>query len=175
MRLRIKLLIVFITGFFIMGIGGGIAFAEFSSFRYGGEKEMGTEMSTVELIRSVPKDAAEIRIDGLDYYRNMGRVRIVEENSLAGNEFKIEVTCDKNRLVPFIEEEQMDEGIYYILNYNYNRSEDVADFFQRKDELLEGMKNRVIYSYTYRESVQDIVIKAPAGLAERIVIGNVSA
>ena len=186
MSVRKKLVIAFIIGFLMMGIGGGISFAEFSSFRYGGEKILNGEMSTVNLQQTVPEDADEIVIRTYGY--DSRRVRIVEDSSMAAGEILVEVTCDADAVEPIIEEledyvynegpeEISDEPetalqktkkVVYALNYYYS-NDDLTEFFKMKDEFMECIKNRVIYSYSYNE-IQGVLIKVPLGLSERITL-----
>ncbi|MBT9778966.1 hypothetical protein GPL15_21040 [Clostridium sp. MCC353] len=265
--MRKKLVIAFIVGFLMMGIGGGISFAEFSSFTYGGEKILDGEMSTVEIKQTVPEDADEIIIRTYGYDRR--KVQIVEDSSIAKDEILVEVTCNTDLVEPIMEEqrnyendtedmsddsaedmanessqemtndtseenpdeslddtaeenpdgsaddtaeENPDESaddtaegnpdesaddtaegnpgesaddmpeekpdepqtvqperkeVIYALNYYYYSDNDLSEFFKMKDELMECIKNRVIYSYSYHET-QGVLIKVPLGMAERI-------
>lgn len=216
--MRKRLIIIFIIGFLIMGIGSGIAFAEFSSFRYGGEKSLGREMDTVKLLQQVPEGTEEVIIHSIGYYRN--RIQIVEDSSLEKNEMIVEVTCDTHIIEPVIEEtkeldeeESSDENPEYVIDeggtgeaeenmpdegmtegtdetleetepekapspqkavytlnyYYYNSYDDLSEFFKMKDELMECIKTRVVYSYPYEE-VEKVVIKASPELAGRIIL-----
>lgn len=198
MKVRKRLLIVFIIGFLLMGIGGGIAFAEFSSFRYGGEKNMSGEMSTVKLYQTVPDNAEAIFIR--TYGNHIDDVQIVEDNFLEKDQIMVEVTCDSKVFMPTLElqEEAENDGmeetaefddsepeisetqltekeapapvnVAYLLDYYYISNDDLSEFFKLKDEFMECVKNRVVYSY-YNDSIQGVVIKAPEELAKRIVI-----
>ena len=153
-KVRKRLIIVFIIGFLMMGIGGGIAFAEFSSFRYGGNIQLGGEMATVKLQQTVPEDAEEIIIWPYGY--RLDRIQVVEDSSLAKDEITVEVTCNTDNIKPFMDEQEDSEEeagtevpkkSVFVLGYTgYDSSDGVSEFFQVKDEILESINNRTIYT-----------------------------
>lgn len=176
-KVRKRLIIVFIIGFLMMGIGGGIAFAEFSSFRYGGNIQLGGEMATVKLQQTVPEDAEEIIIWPYGY--RLDRIQVVEDSSLAKDEITVEVTCNTDNIKPFMDEQEDSEEeagtevpkkSVFVLGYTgYDSSDGVSEFFQVKDEILESIKNRTIYTYSY-DDVDRVVIKVSSDRAGRISI-----
>lgn len=175
--MRKKLIIAFIFGLLMMGIGSGIAFAEISSFRYGGEKYMNGEMAAVELQQTVPEGTQQIVIQVYGY--QAGKIRIVEDSSSAENEITVLVTCNEKFIKPTFDEEcswggeetqkAPEEAVYGLL-LEYNDSYDeVSELFKMKDEFLKCVKNRVVYSYRY-DDVGEVIIKAQPELARRITV-----
>lgn len=172
---------IFFTGLLLMGIGSGVAFAEFSSFDYGGRKLINGEMTRITLEQKIPEQTETIRFFVNGY--SSRRVRFETDDSMETDTVSVEVFCNQNVISPYIREEKkinqaeveeteyLEEGeAVYLIDYNYNNSYDeVSEFFKIKEEFLEGIKKKVIYSYS-NEDIEKVVIKAPSELMERMVM-----
>lgn len=179
MKLKKISIIAFFSGLFLIGLGGGISFAEFSSFQYGGEKDLRGEMTAETIQMTVEEDVETIYIQAGRYgFRNM---RIEEDSSLAERQILIEINCNKNMITPYINEEknlylnredrELEQGeTAYILNYSeWNREDEAAVFFKVKDDVLDSLKNRKVYTYL-TDYLGETVVKIPPSLAGAVKI-----
>lgn len=161
-------ILVFFAGLLLMGVGGGVAFGEFSTFRYGGEKHLNGELTEVNLQKRLPEDVQNLTLSVRRF--DLSSVRLEPDSSLADNQISIQVLCQKDIITPYIVEETDQPETVYALNYAFHNSDDgLSKFFQVKDILLEGLKNRVVYSY-HDDYIMEVVVKAPPELADRILI-----
>lgn len=179
MNMRKKLVIIFLAGLFLVGLGSGIAFGEFSSFRYGGEKKLGGEITVETLRKTVPEQAKTVYIEARGF--RSWDIRIEEDGAVAPDEILVEISCNKAVIVPSIHSMEdlsnYEEGrrlelgeTAYFLDFTYRNMEDeFSSFLKVKDELLGAFKNRMIYSYS-TDYIEGVVIKASPELAERIIV-----
>lgn len=178
MSKRGKIIIIFFIGLMLMGVGSGIAFAEYSTFQYGGEKNFSGEMTTVTLHKTLPEDVTGVYI--LLRRHGLGKVRVEADETMEKDRITVEIVCDENRIAPFINEEtewpwdQEDasdkvRAIYSLDYYYQNTNNDWSDLFRIKDELLEDIKDRRIYIYT-SDLIQEVTIKVSPELVEKLTI-----
>lgn len=179
MNTRKKLVIVFVFGLFLLGLGSGIAFAEFSSFQYGGEKNFSGEMTAITLSQTLDEDIDTVYIQQRGNFN--GKMLIEADSSLPVGQIAFEVMCNEKIVTPFLQEEKemYRRGEYkkigpgeavYSLDFNYyNMDNEMSSFIKGKDELLEAVKNRVVYNYK-TDYVQDVVIKAAPDLVDHIIL-----
>lgn len=170
---------VFLAGLLMIGIGGGIAFAEFSALSYGGDIDLSGELKQVTLQQALPENTKSIRFYVRGY--DSGRIRVIADSAMAKGQISIDVICDQEVVVPYIQDEQEFYGgisentgengdTAFMLGYSYRHSNrDTSNFFKVKDDLLKGLKERKIYSYS-REDVKEVVIKAPPELVDSITV-----
>lgn len=101
MRNKKKLILIFLSGFLLMGIGTGISFAEFSSFQYGGEKLVNGQITTITLETEVPEDTKTLYLKLKDApFRN---VRVEKDNSMEAGQITVEILCNQAFINPYLE------------------------------------------------------------------------
>lgn len=139
-----------VAGVLILGIGSGVAFAEFSSFQYGEEVVMeGSERFTKTITYKVPvqEDKKELGIEPFEHWH----YEIVEDENISKDEvqFVISYLSDHKNVKPTISEEnvEFDEKCAYIVvdsGYDYN---ELRDVMRLKDYVLNDIQNKRINSY----------------------------
>lgn len=170
---------VFLSGLLMMGIGGGVAFAEFSSLSYGGDISLSGEMKQVTLQASLPENTNSVHFYVRGYDSN--KICVVGDSSLKKDQISIDVMCDQEILTPYLQDEKALYGddykedsengnIVFMISCSYhNNNRDTFNFFKVKDDLLKGLKERKIYSYS-SDVVEEVVIKAPPELVDSITV-----
>lgn len=152
-----------IAGTLIAGIGSGVAFAEYSTFEYGGEAVLeGSEYFTKTLKYKVPESEAvadekkesaqekgiqseekQMLNIGVNYHYT-----IVEDPSVPQDtvRFAISYLTDDKSVEPQVIEDISEENrwIYLDCDYQYN---DFRDMMRVKDPILSDLKNHKISSY----------------------------
>lgn len=171
MKKRHIIIISFFVGILLIGIGSGITFAEFNSFRYGGEKNFAGETSVLRFSESVPEDAETVYLNMEGY--GFDRIEVEEDSSIDKNEFVIEVECNEKYVTPFVEKKEDFPNIVFSLlcNYHVTDNDEISDFFKIKGEVFNDIKNRTVYNYEY-EYIQHTTVKASPEMLERLVINN---
>lgn len=152
-----------IAGTLIAGIGSGVAFAEYSSFEYGGEAVLeGSEYFTKTLKYKVPESKAvedeekasaqekEIQSEGKQIL-NIGvnyRYTIVEDSSVPKDtvQFAISYLTDDKNIEPQVIEDISQENRWIYLDCDY-QCNDFRDMMRAKDPILSDLKNHKISSY----------------------------
>lgn len=173
--MRRKVIILFFIGLLLMGLGGGISFAEFTSLRYGGEKSLTGDMTVVSIKKNAPVDTEKIYIE--TEWHDLRYIEVEADSSLPKGQIALEVTCDEQAVSPYLEEqkgasESEGEAVYTMgYRYHYGSDSELKTFMEVKDEMLSGLKKRVIYSFS-TEDVQKAVIKVSPELVDRIIIGR---
>ena len=168
---------VFLAGLLMIGIGSGITFAEFTALSYGGDINLSGEMKRVNLQTTLPENtkAVQFYINGYD----SGKISVIGDSTLAKDQISIEVVCDQEQITPYLHDEgeltldgkaSGESAAAYLLSYRYRgTNRDTFNFFKVKDDLLEGLKERKIYSYS-NDYVQEVIIKAAPELVEHIMV-----
>ncbi|MCQ4725146.1 hypothetical protein NE664_00500 [Anaerotignum faecicola] len=96
-----KLFIGFLSGLVLMGAGAGIAFAEFSSFSYGGQKTISDSFETKTL--TVKMDSSKERYFFQTYYYPETGISIETDSNVPADEIIIEASVNKmSAAVPVI-------------------------------------------------------------------------
>lgn len=178
MTIRKRLLIAFMVGLLLMGLGTGVAFAEFSTFQYGGEKNVMPEMVSKNL--SIKIDETK---DNIYFYSYWGYkdISIVSDISVPNDEIAIDIKCSPY-ITPairinndfenddYLTEYNAYEGVYkstqvtendivYNIYYDYyNDYNGMSEVVQAKNEVLESLKNRKVYSYN-SDNIESITIR----------------
>lgn len=176
MKKRGKIIVIFLIGLLLIGIGSGVAFAEFLSFGYGGVKDFSGDMTTITLQETLPEDVTTVYLmmRGYDY----SKIKIEPDNSMTNHRITVEVTCNEKFITPYMyaetemPEDTEDDGsakAVYSVDYGYYGSGETAVFFQMKDEVLKDIRNRTVYTYS-TDYVQNVTIKAAPDLAGRLFI-----
>lgn len=168
--------LIFLAGVLVCGFGCGIAFAQFSSFEYAGERVVGMENTEQKTIVKNIDSEGEIILNGI-FWKNMPE--IVEDDSVALDEIAFDITYDPELIDPQVGIDQYSYEVaddyadnsdtvtagcyenFYIYGY---RGDDVKYFFEIKDVLLEDLKDKKIGSYEVREIAEVTVRINPANI-----------
>ena len=152
---RKRLVIIFLLGVLVCGLGCGISFAQFSSFDYAGKKIIGSENTESKTLTGEISSAGYIYIDDLRRYYD---AEVVGDDTVPANEIVFDITYNPDLIDPQLGHDwNINDGenerafdSYYIYGY---RGDDIQYFFEIKDEFLADIKEKKIGSY----EVQDIV------------------
>ena len=109
-KIRIILAGIFVFGVLLGGVGTGIAFVEYSSFAYAGEKTMGEE-NLVTRHFDQPFDPAKGRV-GVEvgwYGYGDGEGRMVADPSVPENLVRYEVTYNEKAVTPCVVFDEFEE------------------------------------------------------------------
>lgn len=104
MRRRWILFGIFLTGALVMGAGGGIAFGEYSSFRYLGTKEVGHEnmvTETIEVTRD-PQRPFAVYTGGW----GSGELQFLTDNTVPDDRLIFEVEYNEEAVTPAVDREE---------------------------------------------------------------------
>lgn len=147
----------FLAGLVLMGVGGGVAFAEYSDFQYMGQKyiQSGEERQYSQTI-TIPEDVQKVVL----YQSEYGQTVIDE--SIPEGQIKVDVTywgdsktmgnnlhVEERRQVflPYNGTLEQQIPVYTVQVYWWGSGVDEWAAFQ---ELLHDVKNHEFYSYDYR-------------------------
>lgn len=138
--------VMLVTGVLMAGIGSGVAFAEYSTFEYGGESTLeGSEYFTKTLEYKIPpKESCEM----LNIVINGGPYAIVEDSSISKDmvQFEISYLADDRNVKPRLEEYTGEDVKYIYLSCDY-RYNTFRDIMRVKDPVLSDLKNHKISNY----------------------------
>lgn len=169
------LLIGFVSGLVLIGIGSGVAFAEISGLTYGGEKdiELSGELQTDEQRFQYDPEAEQIEV----YlgFNNEINYEIFENADLQPGEIVFQVVHDKLTSVAISQNDYeeyddygnlIDENREEFSIYYYN---DGMEFFTYYQAFLEDLKQDMYYSYhAYGDTLVRIYV--PAGMKDHVYI-----
>jgi hypothetical protein len=159
-------------GALLVGIGSGVAFAEYSSFEYIGNKGLdGIRKVDKEIVYNVEKedlvkeeDKEILWIDFADTLSQGYKCEIVEDESVQKNTLKIvgEYYAYTDTVYQWVhntkyvfEDKSKIPCLQLGFNY-YNTDKDV--WFEMKDEVLKDFKNRKIANYKEDSRIEKITI-----------------
>lgn len=153
MGIKRRLAAGFCIGLFLIGVGGGVTFAEFSSFRYAGERVLGAEsMKEATMERNITDPEKPIVLNA-HYASSYGaEIEIREDPSLKPDEIAFDITYNEDAVHVYIS--GRDEDNQYYLHCQHNSSYGL----NYKDDILNSLKNREIPSYRL-ESIESYVIR----------------
>ncbi|WP_101877592.1 hypothetical protein [Lachnoclostridium edouardi] len=144
--------LIFAAGLFLMGIGGGVAFAEYSSFEYGGKR----------IVDAGPEQIKRLEVDreaGVpfvipDHTWTYWETEIIVDDSLPETKLIFEAVFNENQLGPEMNllEEENEEGErrqIFEVNWIYKGqdSNQMEQFWKLKDDFLNAMKEHKVYDY----------------------------
>lgn len=147
-----------ITGILLTGIGCGVAFAEYSSFEYGGEKHLeGSEyfVKSTEYTFDIQPKYGEKEKVWMHIYDNC-EVIWVEDINLDKETLRLVVRylSDDNTVIPRIEPLPMSEREnysyfeeIYLVPYTHYSVNETEWYIRAKDQILEELKQRKISNY----------------------------
>lgn len=144
-----------VAGVLLAGVGSGVAFAEYSSFEYGGEQVLeNSRYITKKLSYKVSKpesedaEKTELNIEMAHWYYGFSTV---EDTAVPKDEvrFEIQYLSDRKDITPKIVERTVvdDDALEFInlnVDYEYN---DFRDVMRVKNPLLEDLKAHRICDY----------------------------
>lgn len=162
-EVRKKAAITFFSGLLLFGIGCGVAFAEFASFQYMGEKTIVEEQIEIETLEAfIPEEQEEIWFQCYPYpYEGMVMAREEDEQMKPG-EVQIEVTYNAKSM-----ELELFQAADEIVVQGFYRGSSFGEFMKYKDEVLNCLKNRQVYDWK-TSRIQSVVIRGNAETLEKI-------
>ena len=155
-KTRIILLIIIGAGILFAGAGAGMAFHEFASFTYAGEKEAGPmDRKTVDMdfgFRAT--EEAPLNVERT-YGHFTNDNDIVESEEVPENTVRFRVTYNAEAVEPFVDAYESGQSVrlswFYIAT---NRSkligfiaDDFRNFMECKNIFLEGIRKREFISF----------------------------
>ena len=173
-----KFIIGFLGGLLLLGLGGGIAFAEFSAFAYAGSKTLsGQDWQTKTIETQVDTDGRPLVIS---YYAgdngNEGTVQVIADASLAADTMVLEVAYQPNAATLHF---AADRGVVESADGDDNDAEggrrqgqqkdyyyisvlrEPFAFLQYMDTVLQDVKNREFYDYRLETGGALVIRVAP--------------
>ena len=169
MRNITKILLgIFCVGILLGGIGVGVAFVEYSSLEYLGEETLGSgalETETVSFnVSSDPEKKVELR------FRFLCRIpeEVVYDSSLPENTVVCEVTYN-NELWELYSGRRSEKKTDYCYVTTVWMGDDFRLAMEKKDEILNDLKNRKYRSYSWDNELT-VKIKAHPSLEGRLEI-----
>lgn len=154
-KLRKRLIVVFCIGVFLCGIGGGIAFAEFSALSYGGQQAL------VEPdMRTGNYDVAFQPEDGtckIVFGNGWGPMNIQTDLSVPADTVRFHATYDADRVEPYALLEQ-EEGRAVFSWHWTDTQDDVALMLEAKDVVLQNLKEGKIVSFYSPRVVEEVTV-----------------
>ena len=132
-----------------MGIGAGVAFWEYSSFQYEGERMLGqTETKTKVLEYEIPKGTGKKEI--LLRQCQEQEHTLIEDKKAPENVIQYEVTYNPEYIEPRLYFSDGVEGYKGELYLSGNNMKGECEFLlENKDQILNDLKNKKIATYKY--------------------------
>ena len=176
-----NLLITFVVGLTFIGIGSGIAFAEFAGVEYGGIKTLQSSQQTTtdEYHFSFDEDQQSININNYNYYPNdnVNQINVEADDSLKKNEiiFVIEHPVDTRAYVSQEDEYgEKADGTSYQRNFakfNINIYNSEFSVFKYTDAFVEALKENRIYDYQFQIN-SNITVKVAPSMVDHVYLHN---
>lgn len=157
----------FIVGIFMIGIGCGVAFAEYSTFDYGGVRyPEGSKERKLEKTFTIE--------DGKSYQADVSfatnSYTIVEDASVKKDEIKCRVKYrsehekDMDDIVMTTENEHDDDitpeeslpMLTFYMLYDYNNHSDFEIIMKAKDLFLQDIKDHKLYEYHFYDEIESV-------------------
>lgn len=177
MTQRKKLIALFLVGLLFMGLGGGIAFVEFSSFHFVGEKQLEQEaMQTETFVRRIESENRPLIINYYhsDFHGNK-KINIVADDSLDDETIVFDVTYHPGVASIHINYHYGGEEEYYddhderkariVDEYYIGVDHHVGSFFRYMETFLQDMKNKELYEYQIQDSGDLTVRVSPKNIS----------
>lgn len=155
-----------------MGLGGGIAFAEYSTFQYAGVKTFDDAMTVTESFgETIYEEEGPIEV----HYDHGGTAVLKEDASLSDDEIIFELTYNKAIIRPYIAQSSWERGeegeMFTSFGIYADGNVDLALVMKIKDEILDGLKKKVVFSYLREDNgITGCTIKISPSNMERIQI-----
>lgn len=163
MRKIQKILIgVFIGGVLMGGIGTGIAFVEYSSFAYAGEKTIGGEnLVTRQFDHTFDPARGRITVDAGWTWEEYGHCQLIADESVPENVIRYEVTYNEKAVRP------------YLIYDEFEAEDGEGEFEEEEDEFEitwgEGMETTDIPDQTLDQAPDQIPDQTPDQLPDQIL------
>ncbi len=190
-RIRIILAAAFLTGVLLGGIGVGVTMVEWSSLKYSGTKQLGSEYLVTGNFDFELKDDGSKVILERSYYTNRFLEEIEEDPSVPEGIVRYEVTYNSALVKPYLDYLEYDtqeetesaakaapgeetdpaaEEPVYSGELRLMRSyfgDDFQIFMENKDEMLNDLKNGKLSSYEVVD-VSSVKIRMNPATAARV-------
>lgn len=157
-RMNIIMISIFLCGILLTGIGTGIAFGEYSSLEFGGEKIMGKEKEEEIVLEQEIPIGKKAKKTILHCYSDT-KYTLEEKKSVPEGVVRCIVKGNPDYVVPSLDYIPYDslngyeeEGENYSgeLHLNSNTTKGEFELFMEcKDQILSDLKNHKISSYSY--------------------------
>ena len=150
-KTRQILMILFLCGILLAGIGVGVTFAEFESLSYGGKKVIGQENTEQDTIKyELPIGRGDGKIN-LFFSCLSDKITFEEDKDLPFGTIELDLTYS-DYIEPHIMYEENDgqdnkdvKGFLYVGHYNVK--DGVEFFFENKEQMLKDLKEGKISTY----------------------------
>lgn len=176
MSYRKILAALIIFGTVLMGIGSGVAFAEFSSFSYGGDiaelEEKCQKEYKVDITECINEEHNKIFYTC--YF--LDEIEVISDDTLNNDEMVVEITYNKmltepvivnNNYHDYFDNGELIRAVNIEINYNENSNNSVNTMLKYKDAILKDMKNRTISNYNV-ELFEKVVIRVSEENVDKI-------
>lgn len=168
----------FLAGLVLMGIGGGVAFAEYSDFQYMGQKyiQSGEERQYSQTI-TIPEDVQKAVL-----YQSWDSGEIIIDESIPEGQIKVDVTywgdsktmgnnlhVEERRQVflPYNGTLEQQIPVYTVQVFSWGSGVDEWAAFQ---QLLQDVKQHEFYSYDYRPTIYTYTMSSAT--REKVWVGD---
>lgn len=170
MRLKHILVGVFLVGLLVVGVGTSVVFAEFSTFSYGGERELDKNIAEASYNINIEEATAMINITPLNVSND--NVSIKTDFRVSPNIISLKILYPSVLAFPtwYHGMESTEENPTFVVGCNDGLFvRDPVSFIQYMDEVLNSLKERKIYSYSRNV---EVVISANPEKVDMIQIGE---
>lgn len=168
MSLRKVLIILFCVGILFCGIGTGIAFKEYSSFEYLGQKNIGgNKTDTVILTEDLDKKEGNQRLSVIGVKVEKGNITLETSKKIPKDKIQFVVEYNASNVKDIhVNENRYDEyGCYenepswkeYYISSVVKDNNEIDQILRHKDEVLENIKQKQFYEYNY-ERIRSIKV-----------------
>ena len=169
------LLAVLVTGVLLCGIGTGIAISEYSSFEYLGEKEIGGDTVQTDTFEETlyrgENDDTKVNVQS---YGSDGQKMTLETSKKVPKDqiqFVVEYNSENVQDIHIGKDEYMEYDDYtaedgtpqiclyvtYYVNPVTVDQNEFTSFMNYKDEILQNLKEKRFYNYTY-QTIQSVKV-----------------
>ena len=187
MKIKIACISAFLIGVLFMGVGMSMSFLEFASMSYGGIKVIEPDKSYVQTFSTtLPAEDFSQLVISKNYAYKDSKVDIIKSEDIPDNEVNFEITYDSSLLEPNVllfedydysqadadtQPEDLPKTLTFVLDTDYYN--EFATFMSLKDDLLESLKSKTLYTYKLK-SIYDVKITVSPETYEKINPSNLS-
>lgn len=140
---------IFFSGIILMGIGAGVAFWEYSSFEYQGERMLGQGEEKKKVLEyEIPKGKDKKKILLRECQEQ--KCTLIEDKKVPEGIIRYEVTYNPEYIEPMFYFNETDDEYLGELFLSENRIKSEFEIFmENKDQILNDLKNKKIGTYDY--------------------------
>lgn len=163
------LIMVFCAGVLLCGLGGGIAFTEFSRLSYGGKEMLGEPDMRTENFDVKFESGKRQEVSGL--YPRQGNYILQIEESIPKNTVRFCVTYNADVITPYTDWDKYNDRI--LLSYYWHDTyDDIAYMMKAKDVILQNLKEGKLVSFDVPD-LENVTILVNSETAENIWVTGV--